>query len=87
MTPIVHCDRCSNFQVTDDQGKICSHSRVNPKFSFHFQVIESQITSFLGGVALCVHQFNLNSPNMAEIEEIFIFSLFSVYFEDVHGTK
>jgi hypothetical protein len=32
-------------------------------------------------------QFNLNSPNMAKIGDIFIFSLLSVYFEDVHGTK
>ena len=46
MTPIVHCDRCSNLQVTNDRGKNCSHNRVNLKFPLYFQVIESQVTCF-----------------------------------------
>ena len=50
MTAIVHWDKCSNFQMTDDQGKNGSHNRVNPKkisFSSHR---ESSYLFFGGGL-------------------------------------
>ena len=73
MTAIVHWDKCSNFQVTNDQGKNCSCNRVNPNFSFHFQAIESQSTCFFGGSCPLDSSIERNSPNIAEFEEIFQF--------------
>jgi len=80
MTPIVHWDRCSNLRVTNDQGKNCSHHKVNPKIMGH---TESGYL-FLGGswpLGLSIKQ---NSPNIDEVGKFFIFGLFSVPFEDVH---
>jgi hypothetical protein len=73
MTAIVHWDKCSNLQVTDDQGQNCSHNRVNPKFSFHFQVVESLVTCFFGGGCPLGSSIERNSPNIAEFGEIFHF--------------
>jgi hypothetical protein len=54
MTLIIHWDRCSNFQVTDDCEKNCSHHKVNPKIMGH---TESGYL-FFGGAALWVYQLS-----------------------------
>jgi len=50
--PIVHWDRCSNLQVTDDWEKNCSHHKVNPKIIGH----RGPGYLFFGGAAFWVYQ-------------------------------
>ena len=72
MTPIVHWDRCSNLQVTNDQGKNCSRTRVNPKFHFFFRVVEGQVNCFLSGYSPG-SSIESNRANIAERGEFFSF--------------
>ena len=69
MTPIVHSDRCSNLQVTDDREKNYSHHKVNPKIMGR---TESGYLFFGGSCppGLSIKQIN---PNIDEIREIFHF--------------
>jgi len=69
MTPIVHWDSCSNFQVTDDWEIFCSHHKVNPKIMGHTELNYL----FFRGAALWVYQLSKNSSNIDEVGGIFHF--------------
>ena len=73
MTPIVHWDRCSNLQVTDDWEKNCSQHKVNPKIMGHTESNYLFFQCFLGGAALLVYQLSENSPNIDEVGQNFHF--------------